>query len=163
MPGTRRAEPRPQLRQHIDAGLKQQPFEMDTGQRAIVLEAIDEVCRYKHWRLLAAQARSNHVHIVVDADVPPDLAMNVFKAYASRALNLAQPKQKGRIRWARHGSTLHLWSSEKISAALSSWRNVRTIASVMSDPLSESIDMVGRFQYLRRWRDRTKTAAYFAK
>jgi REP element-mobilizing transposase RayT len=91
---------------------------MDASQRAIVLQAIDGVCRYKNWFLLAAQVRSNHVHIVVDADLSPELAMNVFKAYASRALNLAQPQQKGRIRWARHGSTLHLWSSEKINAAI---------------------------------------------
>jgi len=91
---------------------------MDDGQRAIVLGAIEGVCRYKHWHLLAAQVRSNHVHIVVDADVAPELAMNAFKAYASRTLNLAQPQQKGRIRWARHGSTLHLWSQKKVDAAM---------------------------------------------
>jgi REP element-mobilizing transposase RayT len=33
---------------------------------------------------LAAHARTNHVHIVVDADVPPERIMNDLKSYASR-------------------------------------------------------------------------------
>src|SRR5262249_2529101 len=31
--------------------------------------------------------RTNHVHIIVDAEAPPEKIMNDFKAYASRALN----------------------------------------------------------------------------
>jgi REP element-mobilizing transposase RayT len=118
VPGTRRSEPRPQLRQYIEASLKQEPFALDEAQRAIVLEAIENVCRFKHWQLRAAHVRSNHVHTVVDADVAPELAMNAFKAYASRALNLAHPQEQGRLRWARHGSTVYLWSSEKVNAAI---------------------------------------------
>jgi hypothetical protein len=44
--------------------------------------------------------------------------MDTFKRYASRALNLMAPRQKGRIHWARHGSTKHLWSAEIIDAAI---------------------------------------------
>jgi REP element-mobilizing transposase RayT len=102
----------------MEALLKQKPFELDADQRTITLRAILEVSRYKRWRLLAAQVRSNHVHIVIDADVAPEFVMNAFKAYASRALNLACPGEKGRIRWARHGSTRHLWSGERIDAAV---------------------------------------------
>jgi len=118
VPGTRLREPQAKLRQYIEAWMKQAPFEMDYDQRNLTLEAILEVSRYKQWRLVAAQVRSNHVHIVVDAHVAPEFVMNAFKAYASRALNLAYPGGKGRIRWARHGSTRHLWSREKIEAAL---------------------------------------------
>ncbi len=91
---------------------------MDIDQRAITRDAIHEVCQYKHWRLLAVQVRSNHVHTVVDADVSPELVMNTFKAYASRALNLANPRERSRFRWARHGSTRHLRSPENIGAAI---------------------------------------------
>jgi REP element-mobilizing transposase RayT len=102
----------------MEASLRQMPFELDADQREITLEAMREVSRYKNWRLLAAQVRSNHVHIVVDADAAAELVMNAFKAYASRALNLARPGERGRIRWARHGSTRHLWSGEGIDSAL---------------------------------------------
>ena len=44
--------------------------------------------------------------------------MNAFKAYASRALNgMALDRAECR-RWARHGSTRHLWTSAAVSAAV---------------------------------------------
>jgi len=109
---------------------------MDQGQRAIVLHAIGEVCRYQCWRLLAAHVRSNHVvrlgwrHTVVDADVAPDAAMNAFKSYASRALNLHAPSHCGRLRWARHGSTRYLWSPESVAAA------VRYVLEQQGEPMA---------------------------
>ena len=96
----------------------------------MTLAAISEVCRYKHWQLIAAQVRSNHVHTVVDADVSPELVMNAFKAYASRALNLADSRERGRTRWARHGSTRHLQSRENIDAA------VRYVLEKQGDPMA---------------------------
>ncbi len=130
VPGSRLPGLRPKLRQHVDASLKQAPYEMDQGQRAIVLKAIGEVCRYKGWRLLAAHVRSNHVHTVVDADVAPEAVMNAFKSYASRALNLHAPSHYGRIRWARHGSTRYLWSPARVAAA------VRYVLDKQGEPLA---------------------------
>ena len=99
VPGTRLAEPRPKLRRNREASLKQAPFEMDADQGAVTLKAIREVCDYKHWELLAAHVRTNHVHAVVDTDAPPEFVMNTFKSYASRALNLRAARL---LRWARH-------------------------------------------------------------
>lgn len=73
--------------------------------RAVVMEALREVCLYRGWILLAAHVRSNHVHVVVEADVGPERVMNDFKAYASRRLNSLGRDEVGRKRWARHGST----------------------------------------------------------
>jgi hypothetical protein len=98
VPGSRLPDPRPKLRQHVNARLKQAPYEMDESQRAVVLKTITEVCHYKCWGLLAAHVRSNHVHVVVDADAGPEVVMNVFKSYSSRALNAHAPSQCGRIR-----------------------------------------------------------------
>jgi REP element-mobilizing transposase RayT len=95
----------------VDASLKQAPYEMDQGQRAIVLQAIGEVCRYKGWRLLAAHVRSSHVHTVVDADVAPEAVMNAFKSYASR-------------------STRYLWSSARVAAA------VRYVLDKQGEPMA---------------------------
>jgi REP element-mobilizing transposase RayT len=103
---------------------------MGPGQRAIVLKAIVEVCRYRCWSLLAAQVRSNHIHAVVDADVAPEAVMNAFKSYASRALNVREPGHSGRIRWARHGSAQYLWSSTTVAAA------VRYILDKQGEPMA---------------------------
>ena len=66
----------------------------------------------------AALVRTNDVHVVVAADQSPERVMNTFKAYASRALNRTALDRLDRRRWARHGSTRHLWTRTAISAAV---------------------------------------------
>jgi REP element-mobilizing transposase RayT len=98
--------------------MDQSPYHLDQIRRDAVLEAIQEVCAHRGWSLLAAHVRSNHVHTVVESEVPPERVMSDFKAYASRRLNgmsLDEPKRK---RWARHGSTRWLWKPQHISAAM---------------------------------------------
>jgi REP element-mobilizing transposase RayT len=85
--------------------------ELDANQRRLVLEAIIEVCRHSGWTLLAAHVRMTHVHVVVTAEVLPERIMNALKSYTSRRLN-------GRRLWARHGSTVYLWTSDAVSKAV---------------------------------------------
>jgi hypothetical protein len=59
--------------------MDQAPYHLDQTRRDAVLETIQEVCVH----LLAAHVRSNHVHTVVEAEVPPERVMGDFKAYAS--------------------------------------------------------------------------------
>jgi len=99
---------------HMD----QAPYNLDQIRRAAVLEAIQEVCGQRGWSLLAAHVRSNHVHTVVQAQVPPERVMNDFKAYASRRLNRMRLDETDRKRWARHGSTRFLWKAEHVLAAI---------------------------------------------
>ena len=98
--------------------MDQSPYRLDQIRRDAVLEAIQEVCGHRGWGLLAAHVRSNHVHTVVDAEVPPERVMSDFKAYASRRLNRMTSDEPGRKRWARHGSTRWLWKPQHISAAM---------------------------------------------
>ena len=65
---------------------------LEHKQRQIVLETIKEVCscsyrKYRKWVLLAAHVRTNHVHLVVHAILPPEKIMNTIKSYSSRNLN----------------------------------------------------------------------------
>jgi hypothetical protein len=60
------------------------------------------------WTLLAAHIRTAHVHVVVAAEVPPERIMNALKSYSGRALNCHR-------RWARHGSTLYLWTRDEVA------------------------------------------------
>jgi REP element-mobilizing transposase RayT len=98
--------------------MDQSPYHLDQTRRDAVLEAIQEVCAHRDWRLLAAHVRSNHVHTVVEAEVPPERVMSDFKAYASRHLNRTRLDEPNRKRWARHGSTRWLWKPQHVSAAM---------------------------------------------
>ena len=86
--------------------MDQAPYNLDEIRRDVVMEAIQEV-----------HARSNHVHTVVDAEVPPERVMSDFKAYASRHLNLITLNEPGQKRWAHHGSTRRLWKPRHVPAA----------------------------------------------
>ena len=79
---------------------------------------MQQVCSHREWTLLAAHVRTNHVHVVVAADKSPEQVMNALKAYASRALKDAALDRPDRRRWARYGSTRHLWTIEAASAAV---------------------------------------------
>jgi REP element-mobilizing transposase RayT len=82
----------------------QRPYLLDEPRRAIVLAAIQSVCRYREWKLFAVHVRQNHVHVVVDIRCLPDRAAQDFKEYASRSLNKTSLDAPGRMRWARHSS-----------------------------------------------------------
>jgi REP element-mobilizing transposase RayT len=84
--------------------LTQRPYLLDEPRRAIVLAAIQSVCRYREWKLFAVHVRQNHVHVVVDICCVPDRAAQDFKEYASRSLNKTSLDSPGRKRWARHSS-----------------------------------------------------------
>ncbi len=118
MPGSRLAEGNPQRvaikRQQMD----QAPYRLDTDNRATVLAALREVCVHRNWRLHAVHVRTNHVHVVLEADVRPEMVMNAFKSYASRALNRIGSDEPDRKRWARHGSTRWLWKDEDVRDAI---------------------------------------------
>ena len=82
------------------------------------LVALLDRCQQQEWKLLAAHARTNHVHLVVEAEARPERIMNDLKSYASRCLNQKRTDQPARKRWARHGSTRWLWKPEHVSAAI---------------------------------------------
>ncbi len=44
--------------------------------------------------------------------------MNALKAYTSRALNDRALDGPDRRRWARHGSTRYLWTTDAVRAAI---------------------------------------------
>ena len=98
--------------------MKHPPYRLDAQRRATVLRGVKSACQRRNWSLLAAHVRTNHVHAVLQADSSPERVMNALKAYASHALNLAGLDASDRPRWARHGSTRHLWTREQVSNAI---------------------------------------------
>jgi REP element-mobilizing transposase RayT len=129
LPGSRLLDADPQRAALESEAMTQAPYLLDEHARPIVLDAIREVCRHRRWILLAAHVRTNHVHVVVEADAKPEKAMNDFKSYASRALNGLEP-DKSRRRWAHHGSTRWLWKDEDVREA------IRYVIEEQGEPLA---------------------------
>ena len=107
--------------------MDQPPYLMDQNRRDTVLASLGERCTSRGWKLMAAHVRTNHVHLVVDAEARPERIMNDLKAFASRCLNAHEPARK---RWARHGSTRWLWNRESVSAA------IRYVVQGQGDPMA---------------------------
>jgi REP element-mobilizing transposase RayT len=62
---------------------------LTTAQRESIEKAIRETCEIRKWSLLAANVRTNHVHVVVAiGETRPVLALNALKANATRRMRL---------------------------------------------------------------------------
>jgi REP element-mobilizing transposase RayT len=109
--------------------MKGAPYTLDEARRKVVLESILQVCGHRGWLLIAAHIRTNHVHLVLDAEKAPEAVLNCLKAYASRALGEAGMEPPEVRRWSRHGSTRYLWNPGQIDAA------VGYVASGQGEPL----------------------------
>ena len=85
--------------------------------RHVVTSAIEEVCRWRDWRLIAVNCRSNHVHVLVRTDgTGPQHVMNQFKSYATRALRQVGLAGPERI-WTRGGSRRYITSRASLRSA----------------------------------------------
>ena len=99
--------------------LRHPRFRLTKTARELVANTTKEHCRHRGWELLAVNARSNHVHVVVGfAGVAPEKMMGEWKAWRSRRLRehgLAPPGQRV---WTRHGSTRYVWKKRDLDPAV---------------------------------------------
>jgi REP element-mobilizing transposase RayT len=110
--------------------MKQVPYLLATPvAREVVRHAIMKVCAFRSWWLYGLHVRTNHVHGVVGADVPPSRILNDWKAYATRALRRGGGTPLGGMAWTRGGSTHRIWTPEHLTAAL------RYVLKNQGDPL----------------------------
>src|SRR5262245_23194409 len=66
-------------------------------QRGIVERTITDHCAIRTWQLLAVNCRTNHVHVLVAADVRAiEIPREQFKAWCTRRL---KPTDLGRTKW----------------------------------------------------------------
>ena len=106
-------------KRHNKGMLKCAPVLLDASQRASVGAAICETCAHRHWTLHAMNVRTNHVHVVVSIGAKKsELALNAFKANATR-----QMKQDGSWRmdyspWVDKGSRRYLWNERSLEQAI---------------------------------------------
>jgi hypothetical protein len=69
--------------------------------------------------LHAVNVRTNHVHLVVSANLTPEQVLTSLKAWCTRRLREAGLVAEGFKPWSRHGSTRYLWRTDQIEAAVS--------------------------------------------
>ena len=115
LPGGRLLEADPQRVSDERQSMNQAPYLLDRDSRAIVLRALREVCMHRGWGLLDAHARTNHVHVVVEAEG------NTAREKQERFQVKFQPgfePATDRKRSARHGSTRWLWKDQDVREAI---------------------------------------------
>ncbi len=103
---------------HDKSLLKHPPAKLDSKKRALVEDAISNVCIHRGYKLFAIEVRTNHAHIVVFSKSKPELIMNSFKSYATRKLRESKQISKTAKVWSRHGSTRYLWNERHIEVAV---------------------------------------------
>ncbi len=118
LPGGRLLEANPQRVAAEQESMNQPSYAMDKNRRDAVLASVLERCSASGWNLLAAHVRTNHVHLVIDAEAKPERVMTDLKSYASRYLNQMGMDQPTRKRWGRHGSTQWLWERRDVADAI---------------------------------------------
>ncbi len=91
-------------------------FSLGPQARAVVLNCVLETCSCRTWHLFCVHVRTNHVHAVLQADVPIERVLSYLKARATFVLKTLYPDRQ-RF-WTKHGSTRYLWNRPSLAAAL---------------------------------------------
>jgi len=91
---------------------------MNAAQRKTVLQSIINTCQFASWHLHAANIRSNHIHVVVNALKEPEQIAVSFKAYATRYLKQQHPELNRERFWSRGASTGYIFQSEFLLRAI---------------------------------------------
>jgi len=98
--------------------LAEEPLRLDKAQRTCVEAAIKDTCRRREWIFYGANARTTHVHTVAGIGATkPAIALNAFKANATRSLREALLHDRDRTPWADKGSERWLWTRVEVNRA----------------------------------------------
>ena len=99
--------------------MKREPLTLNKAQRECVEAAIKETCEKRGWDLYAKNARTNHVHSVANIGIAkPSVALNAFKANATRAMRDAGLYVGPETPWADKGSERWLWTRGEVNRAI---------------------------------------------
>jgi REP element-mobilizing transposase RayT len=111
--------PNQKWQRHNTRTLKGATVTLNAAQREAAEMAIRETCELRHWLLRAINVRTNHVHTVVSiGDLKPALALNAFKANATRRMRDNGCWNREHSPWVDKGSKRHLWNERHIELAV---------------------------------------------
>lgn len=95
--------PRPRLEEWCRSRMTENAVLLKSDQRLRVEAVFRKHAAIRGWVLHAVSVRSNHVHLVVTANKPPELVRDQFKAYATRVLRQPPGAIEQEKIWARGG------------------------------------------------------------
>ena len=105
--------------QSYERGLLTRPSViLDAPRRESTRAAILETCAMRGWGLVAMNVRTNHVHTVVSANVPPERVLCAFKANATRIMRSRGWWDHEKSPWTDGGSTRYIWSEASLERAI---------------------------------------------
>jgi hypothetical protein len=78
-----------------EARMTEDACRLDEEQRAVVEKTIVEHCQLRGWELYAKNCRSNHVHVVVAANIKPEAVRSQLKAWCTRKLKELERQRRG--------------------------------------------------------------------
>jgi len=78
--------PDPTLKKAAAARMTEDACVLTREQRIIVEQTIRDHCVIRSWELFAVSCRSNHVHVVVAANISPKEVCRQFKSWCTRRL-----------------------------------------------------------------------------
>lgn len=110
-------EPDPHVEQLSRARMREEAIVFGMAQRQCVDRAIRQTSELRGWRVHALNVRTNHVHVVLTGDVPPEQIMSSLKAWATRRLRDDGLIGRAARIWSRHGSTRYLWTEDDVRSA----------------------------------------------
>jgi len=93
------------------------PVVLRHAARQCVDASVRTTCESREWDLHALNVRTNHVHLVVSAPLPPERVMDTLKAWATGRLRAAGLAEADTRVWSRHGSTERIWLPRDLDAA----------------------------------------------
>ena len=104
---------------HNQTQLKSEPVLLTARRRGCVERAIHDTCAFRKWTLHACNVRTNHVHTVASiGSKKPEIALNAFKANATRQMRKAGCWQHVHSPWVDRGSKRYLWTERHLSLAI---------------------------------------------
>lgn len=115
--GTAFVSPNAQFVRQAHRLMSSPKFLLNEHQRRVVHETILETARHREWYVHTLAVRTNHVHVVVSAQEPPERVLNALKSWCTRRMAEKGLVQRGARVWVRHGSTRYLWKMEQLEAA----------------------------------------------
>lgn len=90
---------------------------LSAAQRQLVEQTIRAHCDVRGWRLWAVNCRTNHVHVVVTANLNPAEVVRQFKAWTTRRLR-GNSRMSRKNWWTERGSKRWINDEAGLEAAI---------------------------------------------
>lgn len=109
---------KPLLEEWARRQMKGQAVLLKPHDREVVIKACQKHCDHRSWNLLAVDARSNHVHVVVEAIETAQKVRDQLKANCTRELRQQEIPLQVERTWTKGGDCQILDAQDDIEAAV---------------------------------------------